>query len=104
MIEGSTVALLLSICVCSPSAPSLGRYNLNLVEVHAHSLATVGQTARHSPVVAHNDALAPVIILIFLGLACLWLTFDAIRKKRSESQGTRKGLNEIRDGSINGGL
>jgi hypothetical protein len=84
MIEGSTVALLLSICVCSPSAPSLGRYNLNLVEVHAHSLATVGQTARHSPVVAHNDALALVIVLILLGLACLWQRPKESRTDSSE--------------------
>ena len=47
----------------------------------AHSSATLGHTVHHSTV-RDNNALALIIILSLLGLACLVLAFDAIRKKR----------------------
>jgi len=46
-----------------------------------HSSATLGQTVHHAAV-SDNDALALIIILSLLALACLVLAFDAIRHKR----------------------
>jgi len=47
----------------------------------AYSSATLGQTVHHSRV-PDNDALALIIILSLLGLACLVLAIDAIRNRR----------------------